>query len=74
MAEAHLPVLKTEVLTALALQPNQKTIDCTIGAGGHAESILQETSPQGQLLGLDVDPTALQLAQTRLSPSRRIMA
>ena len=67
MAEAHLPVLKTEVLTALALKPNQKTIDCTLGAGGHAEAILQQTGPHGQLLGLDVDPEALQLARARLS-------
>ncbi len=62
----HVPVLKTEVLKALNLKPNQNVIDCTIGAGGHAESILQQTNPNGQLLGLDVDPAAIKLATTTL--------
>ncbi len=71
MAEPHRPVLITETLTALNLQPNQHAVDCTIGAGGHAESILQQTGPRGQLLGLDVDPKALAIAQARLAPFDR---
>jgi 16S rRNA (cytosine1402-N4)-methyltransferase len=30
-----------------------------VGAGGHAEAILERTAPSGRLLGLDVDPAAL---------------
>jgi 16S rRNA (cytosine1402-N4)-methyltransferase len=30
-----------------------------VGAGGHAEAILERTGPDGRLLGLDVDPAAL---------------
>lgn len=67
MAGPHLPVLKTEVLTLLNLKPNQAVIDCTVGAGGHAENILQQTGSNGQLLGLDVDPTAIKIAASRLA-------
>jgi len=66
MADSHLPVLKTEVITALNLKPNQHVVDCTVGAGGHAESILEQTGSKGELLGLDLDPMALKLATTRL--------
>ena len=68
MSTPHLPVLNSEVLSVLNLKANQHTIDCTVGAGGHAESILQQTGPNGQLLGLDADPAAIELAQTRLAP------
>jgi len=30
-----------------------------VGAGGHAEAILERTAPSGRLIGLDVDPAAL---------------
>jgi 16S rRNA (cytosine1402-N4)-methyltransferase len=39
-----------------------------VGAGGHAQGILQACHPDGQLLGLDVDPQALALAKERLEP------
>ena len=42
-------------------------MDGTVGAGGHAWGILQASSPDGHLLGLDVDPQALQLACEKLA-------
>jgi 16S rRNA (cytosine1402-N4)-methyltransferase len=42
-------------------------VDCTLGAGGHAAGILQASSPDGSLLGLDVDPNAIALAGQRLA-------
>lgn len=42
-------------------------MDTTLGAGGHAWGILEAASPDGQLLGLDLDPQALELASQRLS-------
>lgn len=41
-------------------------IDATVGAGGHAWGILNASSPNGRLLGLDLDPQALDLARDRL--------
>ncbi len=51
------------------MQPHREGlyIDGTLGAGGHAWGILQASNPDGQLLGLDVDQQALDLAQTKLA-------
>lgn len=43
-------------------------MDGTVGAGGHARGILESSSPTGQLLGLDLDPQALDLAKKKLRP------
>lgn len=43
-------------------------MDGTLGAGGHAFGILQASSPDGRLLGLDLDPQALSLAAEKLAP------
>ncbi len=64
----HLPVLYHEVLAALEPQAGQRFLDGTLGMGGHAWGILHASGPTGQLLGLDQDPAAIELARTRLSP------
>ena len=63
----HKPVLYQEIL--LALRPHQTGhyVDCTLGAGGHARGILEASSPNGRLLGLDVDPQALAIARQQLA-------
>jgi 16S rRNA (cytosine1402-N4)-methyltransferase len=58
------------VLGALAVQPGGRYIDCTLGAGGHAAAILERSSPGGQLLGIDADPNALEIAGERLKQYR----
>jgi len=65
-APAHIPVLLQETLEALAVQPGGRYIDCTVGAGGHAAAILDNSSPGGQLLGIDADPEAIKTAKARL--------
>jgi 16S rRNA (cytosine1402-N4)-methyltransferase len=62
----HQPVLYHEVLRALKPESPGRYIDATVGAGGHAEGIIKASSPAGQLLGLDLDPVALELTDTRL--------
>ncbi|HXG36001.1 MAG TPA: 16S rRNA (cytosine(1402)-N(4))-methyltransferase RsmH [Dehalococcoidia bacterium] len=62
----HNPVMPEEALRFLAVQPGGRYVDCTVGGGGHAEAILEEATPGGLLLGLDVDPEALEVAAKRL--------
>lgn len=63
----HQPVLYHESLKYLQPRSEGKYIDGTLGAGGHAEGILTASSPEGMLLGLDVDNQALNIAKKRLS-------
>lgn len=66
----HESVLFEETLAAL--QPSggreYRAVDCTVGAGGHAFGLLDRSSPDGALVGLDADPMALDLARERLAP------
>ncbi len=63
---AHIPVLVKETVEALAVQPGGRYIDCTLGGGGHAAAILEQSSPGGQLLGIDADPEAIKIADEKL--------
>ncbi len=63
----HLSVLYHEIIHALSPVSPGLYVDGTVGAGGHARGILEACSPQGRLLGLDLDPQALALASQRLS-------
>jgi 16S rRNA (cytosine1402-N4)-methyltransferase len=64
----HTSVLLEPTLDGLRVTPGGRYIDGTLGAGGHAAAILERSAPDGRLLGLDVDPTALALAGARLAP------
>jgi len=60
-AGSHRPIMVTEILGVLALQPGELAIDCTLGYGGHARELLARVAPgtsrpRGRLIGLDVDP------------------
>jgi 16S rRNA (cytosine1402-N4)-methyltransferase len=64
--EGHLPAMVEEVMTALSPAAGSFQIDATLGGGGHAQRILEAANPNGRLLGLDADPTAIARSRTRL--------
>ncbi len=68
MVESHQSVLYHEIIHALRPKNGGRYVDGTLGAGGHAAGILALSTPDGQLLGLDVDPQALALARQKLAP------
>ena len=70
-ALTHTPVLLEEALRALAVQPGGRYIDGTLGGGGHARRILEQSSPGGQLLGIDGDPKAIEIAAAAAIRQRR---
>ncbi len=66
MIPPHQPVLYQSIIAALKPISPGNYIDATTGAGGHAHGILEASKPDGFLLGFDLDPFALQIAQKRL--------
>ncbi len=63
----HVPVLAEEVLSFLRCGPGKNFVDCTVGYGGLAVRILQLTSPDGLLIGIDRDAEALAETRQRLA-------
>jgi len=61
----HTPVLSDEVLEWLRIRPEGTYVDATLGAGGHSAAIAARLS-SGQLISLDRDAQALQIARERL--------
>lgn len=59
-------MLLEPVLAGLDLRARGLYIDGTVGAGGHSAAILEQAEGS-RLLGLDVDPTALEIASRRLA-------
>lgn len=60
----HVPILVNEVLETLDCRPGKNFLDLTLGGGGHTESILKATAPDGRVVGCDRDEEAL--ARTRI--------
>ena len=63
----HIPVLLDEVIEMLNIKPEGIYMDCTIGFGGHSELILNQLNSRGKLIGLDLDPYALEQSKRKLS-------
>jgi 16S rRNA (cytosine1402-N4)-methyltransferase len=66
-APVHRSVLLREVVELLRPAAGGRYVDCTLGAGGHAEAVLERSGPDGRLLGLDADAEILELARERLA-------
>ena len=68
----HVPVLLQEVLDSLVLPPGARTLDLTLGLGGHAEALLGRCDQASRYLGVDRDPEARYLARRRLGDDSRL--
>lgn len=69
MRAKHEPVMLSRCLALLApalASDGAVCVDATLGLGGHSEAILR-TFPNVQLIGLDRDLEAIEIATTRLS-------
>ena len=60
---SHISVLLDEAITALAIKPDGTYIDCTFGRGGHSGQILSQLGPDGRLIAIDRDLTAIEAAK-----------
>lgn len=63
----HKAVMRSESLGALALRPGAVFVDCTLGGAGHSQVAARLIAPDGLLIGIDQDESALVAAKTRLA-------
>lgn len=57
-ATYHIPVMLTECLDGLNINPDGVYVDVTFGGGGHSRAIFEKLSPKGKLISFDQDPDA----------------
>ena len=62
----HEPVMLQEVMEFLSPGPGKEFLDLTLGAGGHAETLLKRIGQSGQLIGVDRDEEVLLATAARL--------
>jgi 16S rRNA (cytosine1402-N4)-methyltransferase len=62
----HRPVMAKEVLYWLNPKVGGVYVDCTLGAGGHTQALLEKTNGQVKIVGIDWDEEALKIAREQL--------
>lgn len=67
MGYTHRPVLLDECIEALAVRPDGRYVDGTLGRAGHAREIARRLTT-GRLVCIDRDLAAIEAAQERLAP------
>jgi 16S rRNA (cytosine1402-N4)-methyltransferase len=67
-SQHHRSVLLNEVLSSFEGADLRVFVDGTLGAGGHAEALLNGHPEVEKFIGIDQDPAALSIAEKRLLP------
>ena len=62
----HEPVLLQEVIDGLCLKPGSSVVDCTMGGAGHSIAMVEKILPGGSFIGIDQDPTAIEIGKARI--------
>jgi 16S rRNA (cytosine1402-N4)-methyltransferase len=68
----HQPVLVSEVIDGLNINPNGIYIDGTFGRGGHSQTILDKLDKNGHLIAIDKDSDAIECAKKISDPRFKI--
>ena len=58
----HIPVMLSECLDGLKINPDGTYVDVTFGGGGHSKAIFEKLSSKGRLIVFDQDPDAIKNA------------
>lgn len=64
---SHIPVLCDEMIKALAPFSGGLYLDGTFGAGGYTKAIIEAAHPEGRVIGLDADETAVAKGLRRIA-------
>jgi 16S rRNA (cytosine1402-N4)-methyltransferase len=65
-AGTHRPICVDEILAILNPQSGDGALDCTLGFGGHTQSIISRLLPGGKLFAVDVDSVERLRTEARL--------
>lgn len=68
----HEPVMLKECIEGLNINPDGIYVDGTIGGAGHSKEIAKKLSLKGNLIGIDRDIEALEVAKKRLEKFNNI--
>ena len=67
----HIPVLKSDSIQQLITDENGIYIDATLGYGGHTREILDKTTKNARIYGIDRDIDAIEFNQNELTNEKR---
>jgi 16S rRNA (cytosine1402-N4)-methyltransferase len=66
-APLHITVFRERVIELIAPRSGGLYVDATLGLGGHTEALLEASGPDGRVVCIDRDPTAIARSKERLA-------